>query len=157
MMSPHVHDLLLATRPVYAPVTPVMQPAKATNDSASDAVKMTPFLVLSSKLKPPEGDQILSRQAFAAALRKRYPGASVPGQDPYQIGDGLPNYARLRYENEQRNAQKASWNEFADLLEHTGSHANAVRIKKEIRTIDSGTYKDPLIDAMDRSANGGRR
>jgi hypothetical protein len=126
-------------------------------DTPTDATKLPPVLVMAPKLKLLEGVKIMSRDEFAAQLRKLYPGASIRGQDPYSIANGLPNYARLQYEDDRRVAQKASLEDLANLLEHTGDHTGGQRLKKEIQDALGGTYKDPLIDAMDKSANGGRR
>lgn len=150
--STRVRSQIEAKLPRYTP--------PAVTDSAereSDAVKLPPIFVTAPKLKVPDETQVLSPDAFAALLRKLYPGASVPGQDPYRVEHGLPNYGRLEFEYERRNAQKASLNDFADLVDRAGDHAQARRLKKEIQRLSGSTYKDPLLDAMDRSVNGGRR
>jgi hypothetical protein len=123
----------------------------------TDAITLSPVIVSASKLNLPDEEQIMSRDEFAALLRKRYPGASVPGQDPYQIANGMPNYARLQFESDRRIAQKASFEDFADLLERTGDHVGSEQLKKDIHGTFDRSNDDPLIDAMDKSANRGRR
>jgi hypothetical protein len=141
------------------PILPASVPKLHLDEAnpPTDATRLPPVLVMAPKLKLLEGVKIMSRDEFAAQLRKLYPGASIRGQDPYSIANGLPNYARLQYEDDRRVAQKASLEDLANLLEHTGDHAGGQRLKKEIQDAFGGTYKDASIDAMDKSANGGRR
>jgi hypothetical protein len=152
-VSSRVTSMIMARLPAYTP-------AAHTDDGATpaDVIKLPPLLVSAPKLRVPDEVQSLSRDEFAARLRKLYPGASVPGQDPYHVEHGMPNYARFQYENDRRNEQVAAVDSLADLLEHTGDRAGSRRLKKEIQKATiGGTYKDPLLDAMDKSANGGRR
>lgn len=125
--------------------------------TSTDAIKLPSVLVTATKLRLPDQEQVMSRDEFAALLRKRYPGSSIRGQDPYHIANGMPNYARLQFESDRRITQKASFKDFADLLERTGDHFGSERVKKEIQGALGGANTDPLIDAMDKSANGWRR
>jgi hypothetical protein len=152
-VSPRVSSMIKAKLPAHTPATHPDDVATPT-----DVIKLPPLLVNAPKLRVPDEVQSLSRDEFAARLRKLYPGASVPGQDPYHVEAGMPNYARFQYENDRHNEEVAAVESLGDLLEHEGDHAGSQRLKKEIQNATvGGTYKDPLLDAMDKSANGGRR
>jgi len=126
-------------------------------DEATDAIRLPPVLVAAPTIKVPPEMQALSKAEFAARRRKQYPGASVPGQDPFRIEDGAPNYARLQYEEDRRNEKVNALGSFADVLEATGDRAAAELLRRHLQNTSGSTYKDPLIEAMDKSANGGRR
>lgn len=137
---------------------PPFQPANHDDTEVpSDAIRLPPMLVGARKLEVPPEMQALSKAEFAARLRKQYPGASVPGQDPFRIEHGAPNYARLQYENDRRKEKMSALGSFADVLESTGDRAAAERLRKHLQNTAGSTYKDPVIEAMEKSANGGRR
>lgn len=123
----------------------------------TDAVKLPPVLVTAPKLRLPAAAEALSRAEFAARLRRQYPGASIPGQDPFRIEHGAPNYARLQYENDRRAEQVNAVRDIADLTAQAGDRAQAQRLRKALQQTPASTYKDPLLEAMDKSVNGGRR
>jgi len=152
MASSRVRDALTAKRPAYTPV-----PHTDHDDPSSDATKLPPVLVRAPSLKLPQDVQILTSKEFARQLRKAYPGASVPGQDPLRVEHGPPNYARLQYENDRRIQRESEISDVAVLAGRTGDRDVAERLKKELQRTRGSTYKDPLLDAMDKSANGGRR
>jgi hypothetical protein len=154
MVSPRISDMIKAKLPAYRP----NGAAVSDDDPPTDAIKLPAVLVNAPKLKVPDDVHSLSRKGFAELLRKRYPGASLPGQDPYRIENGAPNYARMQFEEDRRKEQKASIESFATLIERTGDAAMAQKLRKELqRSMPGSTYKDPLLEAMDKSVNGGRR
>jgi hypothetical protein len=149
-VSPLISEAIKARLPAYTPTAKV-------DDVPTDAIKLPPVLVNAPKLRMPTNEQALSSEEFAARLRKLYPGASVNGQDPYHIAHGMPNYARLQYENDRRHEAIASAENVADLAERSGDRELARKLKQAIQGTFGSTYKDPLIEAMDKSVNGGRR
>jgi hypothetical protein len=151
-VSPLMSDAIKAKLPAYTPTA-----SEKVDETPTDAIKLPPILVNAPKLRVPINDQVLSPAEFATQLRKLYPGASMPGQDPYHIANGMPNYARLRYENDRRNEEVASVENIADLADRAGDRGLAQKLKKQIQGTFGSTYKDSLIEAMDKSANGGRR
>lgn len=160
MVSPRVAELLAAATPKFniSPAPPPTLPLPSADTlTPGDVIKLAPVLVESSKLRLPDEMESLSRDAFAAELQKRYPGASTAGQDPYQIAHGRPNYARLMYEGDRNLKEKTSLENLADLMDRTGDRAGSARLKREIQGAFGGGYKDPLVEAMEKSVNGGRR
>jgi hypothetical protein len=160
MVSPRVAELLAAATPKFQP-QPAPPPGRTLPPASSltpgEIIQLAPVLVESSRLRLPDEVQSLSADGLAAELRKSYPGASTKGQDPYQIGHGRPNYARLMYEGDRNVREKASLENLADLMERSGDRTGSARLKREIQGAFGGGYKDPLAEAMEKSANGGRR
>lgn len=151
-VSPLLSNAIKEKLPPYTPPANVK-----ADETPTDAIKLPPVLVNAPKLRLPDEAETLSPADFAARLRKMYPGASAPGQDPYHIANGMPNYGRLAYEQDRRNEQVTSLKDLADLTERSGDRELAKKIKKQVQGTFGSTYKDPLIEAMDKAVNGGRR
>jgi hypothetical protein len=125
--------------------------------SSDDGLQMPKFFVYAEKV-PAFSERVLySKEGFAALLRKKYPGASVRGQDPDRIEDnGVPNYAALMYAEDKRLSELKHFKDFADTLLRVGDVAGNKELNAEIRKTFM-RHPDTLIDAMDKSANNGRR
>lgn len=98
--------------------------------------------------------ELYTKSGLSELLSKRYPGASLPGQDPFH--SATPNYAAMTFRDENRLRQMKHFGDLADALEAIGDRAGAKALRNEI----DDTFirnSDPLEDAMDRSVNGGRR
>jgi hypothetical protein len=125
--------------------------------SPEGVVQMPKFFVYTEKVPVFSERDLYSKDGFAALLRKKYPGASVRGQDPDRIeGSVGPNYAALMYMEDKRLSQMKHFKDFADTLLRVGDVAGSKELNAEIRRTFS-RRPDWLIDAMDRSANNGRR
>ena len=119
-------------------------------------VQMPKFFVFTDKAQTFSERDRYSKEEFAAVLRKRYPGASVRGQDPDRIEGTVPNYGALRYAEDQRSSQMKYFKDFADTLRRMGDVSGSKELNAEIRRTFF-RHPDTLIDAMDKSANNGRR
>ena len=124
--------------------------------SSGDAVSLPKFFVYAEKVPAFSERDLYSKESFAALLRKKYPGASVRGQDPDRIEDNVPNYAALMYAEDKRLSQMQHFKDFADTLLRVGDTAGNKELNAEIRKTFM-RHPDTLIDAMDKSANNGRR
>jgi len=122
-----------------------------------DGLQMPKFFVYAEKVSAFSERDLYSKEGFAALLRKKYPGASVRGQDPDRIeGSVEPNYAALMYMEDKRLSQMKHFKDFADTLLRVGDAAGNKELNAEIRRTFM-RHPDTLIDAMDKSANNGRR
>jgi hypothetical protein len=125
--------------------------------SPDDAVSLPKFFVYAEKVPAFSERDFYSKEGFAALLRKKYPGASVRGQDPDRIEDSAgPNYAALMYLEDKRLSEMKHFKDFADTLLRVGDAAGSKELNAEIRKTFM-RHPDTLIDAMDKSANNGRR
>jgi len=117
---------------------------------------MPKFFVYAEKVPAFSERDLYSKAGFAVLLRKKYPGASVRGQDPDRIENNVPNYAALMYAEDKRLNQMKHFKDFADTLLRVGDAAGSKELNAEIRRTFF-RHPDTLIDAMDKSANNGRR
>jgi hypothetical protein len=124
--------------------------------SPDGVVQMSQFFVYTEKVPVFSERDLYSKEEFAALLRKKYPGASVRGQDPDRIEGNVPNYGALMYSEDKRLSQMKHFRDFADTLLRVGDVAGSKELNAEIRKTFL-RHPDLLIDAMDRSANNGRR
>ena len=125
--------------------------------SSGDAVSLPKFFVYAEKVPAFSERDLYSKEGFAALLRKKYPGASVRGQDPDRIeGRAGPNYAALMYMEDKRLSQMKHFKDFADTLLRVGDVAGSKELNAEIRRTFF-RHPDTYIDAMDKAANNGRR
>jgi len=156
-----------AKHPVSSPISaaisaglPKYKPSEAHDKSPAnpdDAVSLPKFFVYAEKVPAFSERDLYSKEGFAALLRKKYPGASVRGQDPDRIeANGVPNYAALMYAEDKRLNQMKHFKDFADTLLRVGDAAGSKELNAEIRKTFM-RHPDTLIDAMDKSANNGRR
>ena len=154
-------------RPVSSPISaaisaglPKYKQSEATEKlpvRSDDVLQMPKFSVYADKVPAFSERDLYSKEGFAALLRNKYPGASVRGQDPDRIEDnGVPNYAALMYAEDKRLNQMKHFKDFADTLLRVGDVAGNKELNAEIRRTFM-RHPDTLIDAMDKSANNGRR
>jgi hypothetical protein len=124
---------------------------------SDDVLQMPKFFVYAEKVPAFSERDLYSKEGFAALLRKKYPGASVRGQDPDEIeGRAGPNYAALMYMEDKRLSQMKHFKDFADTLLRVGDVAGSKELNAEIRKTFL-RHPDTYIDAMDKAANNGRR
>jgi hypothetical protein len=106
--------------PISSPISaaisaglPKYKPSEAHDKSPAkpdDAVTLPKFFVYADKVPSFSERDLYSKEGFAALLRKKYPGASVRGQDPDRIEDnGVPNYAALMYAEDKRLSELKHW------------------------------------------------
>jgi hypothetical protein len=125
--------------------------------SSDGVVQLPKFFVYTGKVPAFSERALYSKAGFAELLRKKYPGASVRGQDPDKIeGSAGPNYAALMYMEDKRLSQMKHFKDFADTLLRVGDVSGSKELNAEIRRTFA-RHPDTLIDAMDKSANNGRR
>jgi hypothetical protein len=124
--------------------------------SSDGVVQLPKFFVYTDKVPAFSERALYSKAGFAELLRKKYPGASVRGQDPDRIDGNVPNYAALMYAEDKRLSQLKHFKDFAETLLRVGDVAGSKELNAEIRRTFS-RHPDTLIDAMDISANNGRR
>ena len=120
-----------------------------------DAVVLQKMVIFGSRPAKLSERDFATKSGLSDLLFKRYPGASIRGQDPCFMGKA-PNYAALMFADDERLEHIATLERTADDLQVTGALKSSKALKKEIsrtlmRRIDWRT------EAMDRSANGGRR
>jgi len=97
---------------------------------------------------------VTGKSGLEQLLRRRYPGASVKGQDPHQ--SKIPNYAALMYRDDEHLARINEFKHRADALKAIGEISEGSDLLKEMqRTV--WRRPTPLEDAMDRSYNHTRR
>jgi len=152
-ISPPISAAISAGLPKY-------KPSEAHDKSSAnpdDAVSLPKFFVYTEKVPAFFERDLYSKEGFAALLRKKYPGASVRGQDPDKIeGSTGPNYAALMYMEDKRLSQMKHFKDFADTLLRVGDVAGSEELNAEIRRTFF-RHPDTYIDAMDKAANNGRR
>ena len=124
--------------------------------SSDGVVQLPKFFVYTDKVPTFSERDLFSKAGFAELLRKKYPGASVRGQDPDRIEGNVPNYAALMYAEDKRLSQLKHVQDFADTLRRVGDVSGSKELDAEIRRTFA-RHPDTLIDAMDKSANNGRR
>jgi hypothetical protein len=152
-VSSPISAAISAGLPKYHP-SPVDEKPTASPDGV---VQMPKFFVYAEKVPAFSERDLYSKEGFAALLRKKYPGASVRGQDPDRIEDnGVPNYAALMYAEDKRLGEMKHFKDFADTLRRVGDAAGSKELNAEIRRTFLRQH-DWLIEAMDISANNGRR
>jgi hypothetical protein len=153
-------------RPVSSPISaaisaglPKYQHREAIDKSPAnpdDGLQMPKFFVYAEKVPAFSERDLYSKEGFAALLRKKYPGASVRGQDPDRIEGNVPNYGALMYSEDKRLSAMKHFKDFADTLLHVGDVAGNKELNAEIRKTFM-RHPDTYIDAMDKAANNGRR
>jgi len=151
-VSSPISAAIIAGLPKYKP-GPVDEKPTVSPDGV---VQMPKFFVYTEKVPAFSERDLYSKDGFAALLRKKYPGASVRGQDPDRIEGYVPNYGALMYSEDKRLSQMTHFKNFADILLRVGDVAGSKELNAEIRRTFS-RHPDMFIDAMDRSANNGRR
>jgi len=151
-VSPPLSAAIIAGLPKYK-TNPVDEKASVSSDGM---VQLPKFFVYTDRVPAFSERDLYSRAGFAELLRRKYPGASVRGQDPDRIDGNVPNYAALMYAEDKRLSQLKHFKDFADTLLRVGDVAGSKELNVEIRRTFS-RHPDTLIDAMDKSANNGRR
>lgn len=146
--SEHISAAIRAGIPAYslaaAPVAPPVAPG---------TIEMDPFVVEEDEVKTPTEKESQTKDALARTLRKRYPGASLKGQDPVQ--SVLPNYAATMYRDDERLAKLTRLQDIATGLRAKGDPAAAQALKRELQR-SFIRRPDALTEGMDRSVNAWR-
>ena len=151
-ISSSISAAITAELPKYNPSVVSEKPSV----SSDGVVQMPKFFVYTDKVPAfPERD-LYSKAGFAELLRKKYPGASVRGQDPDRIEGNVPNYGALLYAEDKRLSQLKHFRDIAETLLRVGDVSGSKELNAEIRRTFA-RQPDTLIDAMDKSANNGRR
>lgn len=138
--------------PEFAPVKE--RPPEPAVAGDEDVVLMPKMIVRERKVPRLVPRELLTKDGLAAELRKRYPGASLPGQDP--LDSTIPNYAALQLREDERRAALSEWNDIAARVGRAAGREAGGRLRSEIE----GAFRrrpDALTEAMDKSANNGRR
>jgi hypothetical protein len=125
------------------------------HEESSDRIALPPFVVEGSRVpKIPERD-LLTKAGMQSLLRKSYPGASVPGQDPTMNGH-VANYAALMYRDDLRLKQMADFNRMLDMIAIGGDLQGEKEMKAEMQKIFL-RRPDWRTEGMDKSVNSWRR
>jgi hypothetical protein len=158
--SPQMSAAITSGLPKYDPVAAAapkpVRPLEPGATAVGETVRL-PTFVISSGHTP-----IFSRRTLAAPaelstwLSKQYPGSSRRSQDPTRIDGLTPNYAVLQSIEDRNRAQAEDFNKVADTLLKVGDKLEGDDLKDEIQRAFM-RREDDLIEAMDTSANGGRR
>jgi hypothetical protein len=146
--SEHISAAIRAGVPAYSPVAAPTAPA-----SAPGTIEMDPFVVEEDEIKAPTEKESQTKDALAQSLRKRYPGASLKGQDPVQ--SVIPNYAATMYRDDERLAKLSHLQGVATSLRATGDPGAAKALKRELQR----TFirrPDAMTESMDRAVNSWR-
>jgi len=151
-VSSPISAAITAGLPQYQPSTVDEKPTLGPDG----VIQLPKFFVYTDKVPAFSERDLYSKAGFAELLREKYPGASVRGQDPDRIDGNVPNYGALMYAEDKRLSQLKHFKNFADTLLRVGDVAGSKELNAEIRTTFA-RHPDTLIDAMDKSANNGRR
>lgn len=152
ILSPAIKAAIRASLPNYAPpATPDAQ-APGASDSAN-VVFLVPMIVTDQRPPAATDWDMLSDFGRAEYLRKRYPGATVPGT---ALTESAPNYASLMHREEVRLQRLKELDDIAVDSRLTRDPGRTDIIKKEIQRARF-RHNDPLTDAMDKSYNNNRR
>lgn len=129
-------------------------PAAKPEDST---VVLLPKVIVKGERQPNLSEEdVATKAGLSALLAKKYPGASVRGQDPKRIDGATPNYAVLMHSDDKRLGAMKTLGELADDLARIGNVSGSKKLKGEInRTFLRRT--DPIIEAMDQAVNRGTR
>ena len=127
-----------------------------TLKETSPAVVLSTVVVQAPKLLVLRPEEVLSRTELSTLIRKKYPGASLKGQDPLHYEGGLPNYGALLYSDDKRMLLLRDLSDFSRALHDSGDAVGSVKLRKLIQEA-SVRRPDALREAMDKSANNGRR
>lgn len=121
----------------------------------SDPVVLPKVTIFGGKRYDFSEREITTKSGLSALLLKRYPGASVRGQDPSFAGK-THNYAALMYADELRLQNIAELTRTVEDLKATGDVTQSRALRKEIsRSLTR--RNDWRTESMDRSVNGNRR
>jgi hypothetical protein len=120
-----------------------------------DLISLPPFVVEASRIPNLPEPDLLTKAGMEALLRKRYPGASLPGQNPTMSGSA-PNYAALMYRDDLRLKHMADFGRALDSAVIAGDLAGAKELKAELQDIFMRS-EDWRTEGMDKSVNHWRR
>lgn len=150
-LSGRIAAALREKLPAYTP--PPAGSAEAL-ETPSDVVVMPEMVVREKREIPLEEREWLTMGAFLESLRKRYPGASKPGQG---VDESLhQNYAALMEFEERRLRKLKSLTGLADTIGAAAGEEKVASLRREIER--AGMRRpDPITEAMDLRANNGRR
>ena len=156
-ISSHIATAVRTTLPTYvAPVAKTPEPvAPEPVPETNEPVLLEKLTIFGTKVHDFSEQELATKSRLAELLFKRYPGASLRGQDPGFMGK-THNYAALMFADDVRLENIANLTRIADDLKATGSLQLSQALRKEI----SRTFmrrSDWRTETMDRSANGGRR
>jgi hypothetical protein len=135
------------------PFNPFLANSEDGGSNVDGMVRLPKFLVYAPKLVLTE-PEVMSKSGMERLLRKRYPGASFKGQDPYR--SVFPNYAALMYREDIRLTQIDEFRRLTDTLKAVGDLSGSKELRKEMQSVfvRHETWQE---DAMDRSYNNDRR
>ncbi|MFO1448348.1 MAG: hypothetical protein U1F61_28350 [Opitutaceae bacterium] len=129
-----------------APTAPAERPP-------SNALELPAVTVDVVRTVVPDETEVLTDAALSDLLLKRYPGASVKGQDPTDRGQiRIPNYAAVMYRDDLRLSRLETIQRIEAVHQRAGTLAPGNDLKTEIHRAFL-RRPDPLTEVMDRSAN----
>jgi hypothetical protein len=120
------------------------------------AVLLPKVIVQATKPLVLPTEELLSRAELSALVRKKYPGASLKGQDPLHYEGGIPNYGALLYSEDKRVVLLKNLTDLSDALLKAGDVDSSKELRKVVQEA-AVRRPDALREAMDKSANNGRR
>lgn len=124
-------------------------------DEPPDLIALPPFIVSGSRIPNLPEPDLLTKAGIEALLRKHYPGASLPGQNPTMNGS-VANYAALMYRDDLRLQQMAEFGRALESAVIGGDLAGAKELKAELQDIFM-RREDWRTEGMDKSVNHWRR
>lgn len=128
-------------------------PAAPPERPTSTALELPAVTVDVVRTVVPDATQVLTDAALSDLLLKRYPGASVKGQDPTERGQvRVPNYAALMYREDIRLSRLETIQRIEAVHQKAGTLAPGNDLKTEIHRAFL-RRPDPLTEVMDRSVN----
>lgn len=141
-------DIKAAIRAGLPKYQPATKRSLAAAPPADGVVRLPEMIVRERKPIDLTERTLLTPAARSALLRRRFPGASLPGQDPDH--SVLPNYAALMDHEERRLHARRDFSEMSDLIQATGDVEKSQALRRAIRdAFQRG--RDPLTEAMERS------
>ena len=157
-ISSHIATAVRATLPAF--VTPAKkspeQPATPAPITANnDPVVLEKLTIFGVRAYNFSEQELATKFGLSELLLKRYPGASIKGQDPSLTGI-IYNYAALMLADDNRLENMANLTRTADILKTAGQ----MKLSKELREEISRTFirrTNWQTESMDRSVNNNRR
>lgn len=147
----HITTAIRTSLPTYTPPTPA-SPASPAADDASGIVLLDPVTVRDDRPLSATPWEMLSDKGRADYLKKKYPGATPPGD---ALSDRVPNYGLLMFRDDKRLADLKSMNDLVDTASATGDLARQKYLKKEIQRVLIRP-NDWQTESMDKSYNNYR-
>jgi hypothetical protein len=152
ILSPHLKAAISSSLPNYAPPTSPDANAPVAVDTAN-VVVLDPMIVTDERpLVAAEWD-MLTNLGRADYLKKRYKGATVPGD---ALTESTPNYATLMHREEVRLQRLKELDDITMDLRLAKDPAVTRKLKREIQRAQF-RRSDSLTESMDKSHNNNRR